>query len=143
MPNHASTSLCHPVETRALTLRECARVQEFPDDWEFMGSPSEQFAQVGNAVPVRLGVVAGSLIAHHLDVAESEGLARRAGEFESIRQVYLQSHVRTRRWYKAGRTYAWVDGEERGGGATYGAAKTRRKESTRARRNSPLPPRGA
>ncbi|HEY7423988.1 MAG TPA: DNA cytosine methyltransferase [Gemmataceae bacterium] len=35
MPNHAGTALCHPTETRALTLRECARVQEFPDDWEF------------------------------------------------------------------------------------------------------------
>ena len=33
MPNHASTALCHPMEVRALSLRECARVQEFPDEW--------------------------------------------------------------------------------------------------------------
>jgi DNA (cytosine-5)-methyltransferase 1 len=42
MPNHASTSLCHPTETRALTLREYARIQEFPDDWEVRGKTSEQ-----------------------------------------------------------------------------------------------------
>ena len=35
MPNHASTSLCHPTEVRALSIREYARIQEFPDDWGF------------------------------------------------------------------------------------------------------------
>ena len=59
MPNHASTALCHPVETRALSLREYARIQEFPDEWEFSGTVSEQYRQVGNAVPTRLGKIAG------------------------------------------------------------------------------------
>ena len=54
MPNHASTALCHPIKTRALSLREYARIQEFPDDWQFCGTTSEKYAQVGNAVPVRL-----------------------------------------------------------------------------------------
>ncbi len=67
MPNHAGTALCHPTETRTLTLREYARIQEFPDDWQFVGSPAQQYAQVGNAVPVRLGRVAGEVIARELD----------------------------------------------------------------------------
>jgi DNA (cytosine-5)-methyltransferase 1 len=32
MPNHASRAMCHPEEVRALTLRECASIQEFPSD---------------------------------------------------------------------------------------------------------------
>ena len=40
MPNHAGTALCHPTELRALTLKEYCRIQEFPDTWEFRGTPS-------------------------------------------------------------------------------------------------------
>src|SRR3546814_11119470 len=50
MPNHASTALCHPIETRALTVKEYARIQEFPDDWVFCGTAAQQYAQIGNAV---------------------------------------------------------------------------------------------
>ena len=126
MPNHASTSLCHPTETRALSIREYARIQEFPDDWEFAGKVSEQYAQVGNAVPVRLGRVAGEVIARSLDA-----LAKREwNPYETVpaayRVVYVQSHVRTRQWYKAGQTFVWKDGEENGS-AEYAAPKTTRK----------------
>lgn len=67
MPCHASTSLCHPTETRALSLREYARIQEFPDEWAFHGTKAQRYAQIGNAVPVRLGRVAGEVIAEALD----------------------------------------------------------------------------
>ena len=59
MPNHASTSLCHPKEIRALSLRECARVQGFPDKWKFLGTVSQKYKQVGNAVPSKLGELCG------------------------------------------------------------------------------------
>jgi DNA (cytosine-5)-methyltransferase 1 len=54
-PAQKQTERCHPKETRPLTVREYARIQTFPDDWEFTGSVSSQYKQIGNAVPVNLG----------------------------------------------------------------------------------------
>ena len=126
MPNHAGTALCHPTELRALTLRECARVQEFPDEWEFCGRPAEQYAQVGNAVPVRLGRVCGELMAQHLDAIYDSGLKPALGNHPLCRVVYVKSHIRTRRWFSDGQMVVWQDGEENDG-ACYGSAKTLRK----------------
>lgn len=41
----------HPVQNRLLTLRECARIQSFPDWYNFTGSFSSISTQIGNAIP--------------------------------------------------------------------------------------------
>lgn len=41
----------HPTLDRAVTVREAARLQSFPDEFEFLGTKDSQFQQVGNAVP--------------------------------------------------------------------------------------------
>lgn len=126
MPNHASTSLCHPTSTRALTVQEYARIQEFPDGWEFAGTAAKQYAQIGNAVPTRLGRVAGSVVARVLDDLQSSNWIVKSEPPQNYRVVYLQSHVRTRQWFKDGKAIQWNDGAENGA-ANYKAPVTKRR----------------
>jgi DNA (cytosine-5)-methyltransferase 1 len=107
LPNHASTSMCHPEETRTLSVGEFAKIQEFPNGWSFFGTPTEQMKQVGNAVPARLGEVAGRVLAEHL-----AGKSVAAPEAARFRRIYLDSHIRTRTWWKAGKAYIREGGED-------------------------------
>lgn len=66
-PSQKQTERCHPDEVRPFTIRENARIQSFPDEWEFVGSITNQYKQIGNAVPVNLGKEVGLSIIKHLD----------------------------------------------------------------------------
>ena len=52
----------HPTETRYLTCREAAAIQSFPNNYKFVGSISQQWRQIGNAVPPLLGKAIGKAI---------------------------------------------------------------------------------
>lgn len=67
-PSQKQTERCHPDETRPFTIREYARIQSFPDEWEFYGSMSDQYKQIGNAVPVELAKRIGLEIVSALDM---------------------------------------------------------------------------
>lgn len=66
--NAASGRFAHPEQDRALSLREAALLQGFPDNYTFCGGNISRYQQVGNAVPARFGVVlAAHLVRHLLD----------------------------------------------------------------------------
>ena len=66
-PSQKQTDRCHPLEARPFTIRENARWQSFPDDWQFCGSIGSQYKQVGNAVPVNLAFDIGKKIKEALE----------------------------------------------------------------------------
>ncbi len=66
-PAQKQTERCHPEETRPFTVREYARIQTFPDDWQFEGSISQQYKQIGNAVPVNLAKEIGYSLVRFLN----------------------------------------------------------------------------
>lgn len=47
----SASEFVHPVENRMLTIRECARIQTFPDEFSFCGTESQKMQQIGNAIP--------------------------------------------------------------------------------------------
>jgi len=61
-PAQKATMLCHPKFDRPLSVKEYARIQQFPDDWVFVGTTAAKYRQVGNAVPVGLGTAIGMAI---------------------------------------------------------------------------------
>jgi len=69
-PAQKQTERCHPDELRPFSIRENARIQSFPDDWVFEGALSQQYKQIGNAVPVNLAKAVGLAIKHYLDKVE-------------------------------------------------------------------------
>ena len=58
----APLELVHPAEDRLLTVRECARLQGFSDDFQFCGSRSDQSLLIGNAVPPPFAKIIGNWI---------------------------------------------------------------------------------
>jgi DNA (cytosine-5)-methyltransferase 1 len=68
-PAQKQTERCHPTETRPLTVREYARVQTFPDDYEFCGSMSKKYKQIGNAVPVTFAYYLAQSVKKTLEIA--------------------------------------------------------------------------
>lgn len=57
----------HPVLHRAISIREAARLQTFPDSFEFIGTKDSQYQQVGNAVPPMLAIAIATKVAQLLD----------------------------------------------------------------------------
>jgi DNA-methyltransferase (dcm) len=76
--NVTSGCFTHPKHDRALTVREGARLQGFPDSFEFLGSKEAQYRQVGNAVPPFFMM---QLVRHIQDGANEGVAARMTSEF--------------------------------------------------------------
>lgn len=98
MPDHSSTALIHPDETRCLSVAECAALQSFPDWVTFGGSSRSQYQQIGNAVPVLLGAAVGRAISEHLS-----GIQHSVPPIPQWRQESANRRIGTHGWAMPGK----------------------------------------
>ena len=97
--NPASGRFTHPVQNRGLTIREAARIQSFPDGFEFVGNLDECFKQIGEAVPPMLSLAIATQIV--LDITENKksiSIKRLNGcDLEKSRNLNGQSTDKTKK----------------------------------------------
>ncbi len=74
-PAMPATDLCHPTENRPLSVEEYKAIQEFPKTWKIEGSLTDQYKQIGNAVPVSLGYAIGDALVKHSEGITEEEIA--------------------------------------------------------------------
>jgi DNA (cytosine-5)-methyltransferase 1 len=55
-----------PLQARTITVREAARIQTFPDDFNFIGSQSDAYKMIGNAVPPLFAKVLGAVVKENI-----------------------------------------------------------------------------
>lgn len=77
-PAQKQTERCHPDYERPFTVREYARIQTFPDDWQFAGAMTQQYKQIGNAVPVNLAYEIGCSVVRFLNSVEQKSKLKKA-----------------------------------------------------------------
>lgn len=61
-PAQKATMLCHPTKDRPLSVHEYARIQQFPENWVFVGTTAAKYKQIGNAVPIGLAEAIGKAV---------------------------------------------------------------------------------
>lgn len=69
-PVQKASMLCHPVKNRPLSVCEYVRIQQFPEDWVFVGNTASKYRQIGNAVPIGLARALGEVL-----IATADGTA--------------------------------------------------------------------
>lgn len=79
-PTMPATDLAHPIEDRPLSVEEYACIQGFPPSWKFCGSILDQYRQIGNAVPIKLGEAIAKTI-----IDDMNGIRRESKGFKYSR----------------------------------------------------------
>jgi DNA (cytosine-5)-methyltransferase 1 len=93
-PSMPATMLVHPDEMRPLSVQEYARVQQFPDDWVFSGKPIKIYKQIGNAVPVGLGFMAGNAVQAHMKGTTAKSTVQKTSRYNGyIHTIFLKDFV--------------------------------------------------
>ena len=81
--NRKGSALCHPEAVRPLSVRECAALQGFSEDWRFVGSTNAQYMQIGNAVPAPLGKAVGEAFLRRVN-GSPKGKSDRCANFDTM-----------------------------------------------------------
>lgn len=87
-PVQKATMMCHPTQNRPLSVKEYARIQQFPDGWIFTGTTAAKYRQIGNAVPVGLAEAVGKAV---LSVANNTAII----QTKRVRGTNVHSKIRS------------------------------------------------
>ena len=90
-PAQKQTERCHPEETRPFTIREYARIQTFPDNWQFAGPITSQYKQIGNAVPVNMAEELGYSLVKALNSYYSDKKIKISVKSKSFSQEFAKT----------------------------------------------------
>ena len=92
-PNMPATDLAHPTELRPLSIEEYMAIQQFPKKWKIAGNLIEQYKQIGNAVPVSMGFVAGKTLIdfHEGKVKEENGNGVKYSRYNGTTDIDFKS----------------------------------------------------
>lgn len=94
-PAMPATDLAHPTEDRPLSIEEYKCIQGFPMDWELSGTLINQYRQVGNAVPIKLGEAIGKAIIDHVNGIIHENIPNfRYSRYVATDEVSWENNVR-------------------------------------------------
>ena len=85
----------HPVLNRALSVREAARLQSFPDSFEFIGTKDSQYQQVGNAVPPLLAEAIAQHIIKLLSECKPSAESEQTDNHSPDQRSYNMSQIRS------------------------------------------------
>lgn len=83
-PAMPATMLVHPEEMRPLSIQEYALIQEFPNKWVFAGKMISVYKQIGNAVPVGLGYMAGKAVADYLTGNKAKNYSGKTSRYNGM-----------------------------------------------------------
>ena len=72
-PTNKANCLCHPEESRPLSVKEYARIQGFEDSWRFSGSLAQRYRLIGQATPIRLAAAIAARILEHRTTNQNSG----------------------------------------------------------------------
>lgn len=86
-PTMPATDLCHPTELRPLSVEEYKAVQGFPSDWWIAGNVTDQYRQIGNAVPVELGEAIGKTIMNDIHCTPRDNVRFQSFPFSRYRRT--------------------------------------------------------
>ena len=92
-PAQKQTERCHPEETRPFTVREYARIQTFPDNWQFAGPVTSQYKQIGNAVPVNMAEEIGHTLIKALNDYYAEAPRAKSDNYTLVTKKFKEPEL--------------------------------------------------
>lgn len=93
-PTMPATDLCHPTKDRPLSVEEYSKIQEFPETWKICGPILEQYKQIGNAVPIKLGEAIAHTIIDDMNGKTARSIENfRFSRYKNTNDVSWRKHM--------------------------------------------------